>query len=434
MKKITLLILLFVGITSTNSFAQTLTDTLAIQDFDSVPATPTWGYTGVLSDLQSGFASPTSCIPNTPLGINGSQAWHVVSVSAGNAITFDNIVIPPSYDTVRVSFKLAGLNLNASTGGPDNLDYVLVEYSLDSGLTWVPRLRVRGASVNNCFWAYDATGIAAVQHLPASETMFQASTVGLQVAEGYSFCEISFPGSSTAIALRITPRSSSLGDSWLIDNLIITGEYECTPTASSISEVSCASYVSPSGSVYTTSGTYLDTITNAGGCDSIITINLTINTVDVSVTQNGISLTADLAGAIYQWVDCGNSYAVISGETNQSFTPTVNGDYAVIVDDGVCMDTSICYNINGVGIGENENISLVHIYPNPTTGKITIECEGMERVEVLDVAGKLIYEIASSLSPRNDVVEIDLSGFSKGVYFVRVSSEDGVAVERVVLE
>jgi endoglycosylceramidase len=85
-------------------------------------------------------------------------------------------------------------------------------------------------------------------------------------------------------------------------------------------------------------------------------------------------------------------------------------------------------------ISEQKTQTTFSLYPNPTKGKISIEYEGMERIEVLDITGKLIYEIASSLSPRNDVVEIDISGFSKGVYFVKVSSEDGIAVERIVLE
>jgi hypothetical protein len=64
-------------------------------------------------------------------------------------------------------------------------------------------------------------------------------------------------------------------------------------TADTITEVTCDNYTSPSGRyTWTTSGTYKDTIPNAEGCDSVITINLTVNIVDVSVTQDGITLTA----------------------------------------------------------------------------------------------------------------------------------------------
>src|SRR5690606_12859581 len=49
-------------------------------------------------------------------------------------------------------------------------------------------------------------------------------------------------------------------------------------TTTTISPVACNSYTSPSGNfTWTTSGTYMDTIPNAAGCDSIITVSLTIN-------------------------------------------------------------------------------------------------------------------------------------------------------------
>jgi hypothetical protein len=196
-------------------------------------------------------------------------------------------------------------------------------------------------------------------------------------------------------------------------------------------QTACFSYVWIDGNTYTTNNnTATHTISNTAGCDSVVTLDLTINTVDVSVTVNSITLTATLSGASYQWVDCANSYAIIAGETNQSFTPTVNGDYAVIIDDGVCMDTSICYNINGVGINETRNTSSVNIYPNPTKGKMTIECKDMEKVEVIDITGKLVYEITVSCN----ILNIDIASFSKGAYFVKVSTEKAIAVERIVLE
>ncbi|MDX1351332.1 MAG: lamin tail domain-containing protein, partial [Putridiphycobacter sp.] len=48
----------------------------------------------------------------------------------------------------------------------------------------------------------------------------------------------------------------------------------CTNTTASIFESACESYTAPSGIVYTTTGTYNDTILNVAGCDSIITITL----------------------------------------------------------------------------------------------------------------------------------------------------------------
>jgi hypothetical protein len=52
---------------------------------------------------------------------------------------------------------------------------------------------------------------------------------------------------------------------------------QCIPTSSTISPVVCDEYLSPDGTTtWTVSGTYQDTMLNAEGCDSVITVHLTI--------------------------------------------------------------------------------------------------------------------------------------------------------------
>src|SRR5690606_31345386 len=79
---------------------------------------------------------------------------------------------------------------------------------------------------------------------------------------------------------------------------------------------------------------------NAVGCDSLVTLNLTINTVNTTITNSSPTLTANQAGANYRWLDCDNNYAVISGEVNQSYTATGNGNFAVEITLNSCVDTS----------------------------------------------------------------------------------------------
>jgi len=425
MKHLLLTLTLF---TSLYGFSQIpVLDTLAIQDFELAPQAPTWTYTGVPFGFQQGFAPATNTsIPNTELGIGGSRSWFTHNQSAGAPLTFDNVNIPAGYDSIRVSFRLSGQNISGSSGGPDWLDYVLVEYSLDNGTTFVPRVRVRGADQNNCFWSFNAQSSAIVQHLPAVEQTFNPIQSGLQEVEGISYVEIVFPGSITDLTMRITPRSSTTTDDWLIDNLVLTGENQCTPTASMLTEVACESYTAPSGASYTSSGMYNDTISNAAGCDSVITIDLTVNTptsatdlvaacdsftwingitytasndtatyiltnaagcdslvtLDLvidntpsnAVTQTGTTLTADAAGFSYQWVDCENNNAPISGETNQSFTPMNTGNYAVEVFSATCSSLSDCFLIDYTSIEEllpqdKELVKIVDLLGRETTFK-----------------------------------------------------------------
>ncbi|MEW6470137.1 MAG: T9SS type A sorting domain-containing protein [Bacteroidota bacterium] len=225
MKKLVLSSILFISLAS---FGQiTFTDTLAIQDFDSIPTTPhpAWTFTGPVIYNTMGMTGTNAAPANSPTGIGGSRSWETTTNSTGLVLTFGNITIPPGYDSIRVHFNLAAMNLISTGGGPDNLDYVLTEVSTDGGATYYGRLRIRGAVANNSYWPFSATGVARVYYQPQTEVVFAPANTGLQTNEGYSNCEIVFPGSVTQVAIRMTGRSSSSTDSWLVDNLVITGEY-----------------------------------------------------------------------------------------------------------------------------------------------------------------------------------------------------------------
>jgi hypothetical protein len=128
---------------------------------------------------------------------------------------------------------------------------------------------------------------------------------------------------------------------------------QCLPTTNSITEISCDSYTAPDGQIYISTGIYTAAITNTAGCDSIITIDLTINTIDPAAIQtDAVTLQANNSTGTYQWVDCDDDFSFLSGQTNQVFTATSNGNFAVIVTENGCSDTSSCFIIDEVGIDE----------------------------------------------------------------------------------
>jgi hypothetical protein len=215
---------------------------------------------------------------------------------------------------------------------------------------------------------------------------------------------------------------------------IITIDLVILNTYVNINPVECVSYTSPSGNyIWTISGTYQDTIPNSAGCDSIITIDLTIIPVDISVTNLSPVLTANAASATYQWLDCNNSYAPISGEISQSFTATVDGDYAVEIIQNGCTDTSACISVTGTGIFENDFGHALLVYPNPTKGKVMIEISGLNDdlfINVSDHAGKII---SSGLYSAGKA-ELSIEG-SAGYYYLEIVSADSKkAVVRLMKE
>ncbi|MBI2280336.1 MAG: SBBP repeat-containing protein [Bacteroidetes bacterium] len=175
------------------------------------------------------------------------------------------------------------------------------------------------------------------------------------------------------------------------------------------------------GNTYTTSNnTVTFNIVNgaANGCDSLVSLDLTINTVDTSVTNTDPMLTANAVGANYKWLDCNNSYAIISGEIAQVFTATSNGNYAVEVTQNGCTDTSACYQVVTVGIADASAFANISLYPNPTTGLITINFDNNNiiGVRVVDVIGK---EITYKNTSNQSQINLEIKG-EKGLYFVEV--------------
>ncbi len=204
---------------------------------------------------------------------------------------------------------------------------------------------------------------------------------------------------------------------------IITVDLLVLGTTNSITVTECGSYDSPSGNyTWHTSGVYTDTLVASAGCDSVLTINLTIDTVDVGVSQSGANLSANQSGATYQWLNC-PGMTPINGATNQLYTATANGDYAVIVTINGCSDTSNCYTVNGVGILEHDFGDELLLYPNPTNGFFSIDLGKKyptTRLTLTDLSGRLVD---SKNYTESQVLNMEIQ-VPAGVYLLQVECTD----------
>jgi hypothetical protein len=194
----------------------------------------------------------------------------------------------------------------------------------------------------------------------------------------------------------------------------------------------CNSYTSPSGNyIWTSSGTYLDKIPNAQGCDSVLTINLTITSIDDYVLQNGVYLTANMTGANYQWLDCTNGFSPISGATNRTYQATANGSYAVQITQNGCSDTSDCYNITTVSVPENHS-NLLAVYPNPAKNKLVVEFGAtveQANLSLLDMTGKTVMRELFKHTPKA-VLNLNCAS---GIYFLKVEMGSKQIVKKVTV-
>ena len=195
---------------------------------------------------------------------------------------------------------------------------------------------------------------------PSSSTDVQTACESFTWLNGNTYT------SSNNTATHVVP--NALGcDSTITLNLTIQNSFATDEQSS------CGPYTWIDGNEYISSNnTATYTLPNTAGCDSLITLDLTVYDI-TSISVDGTTLTSNPSGLVYQWVDCDSNFEAIEGETNQSFEPASNGSFAVVVNNGICQDTSQCVTVTDVGIVSNTFNELIEIYPNPTSGNLVID-------------------------------------------------------------
>lgn len=174
--------------------------------------------------------------------------------------------------------------------------------------------------------------------------------------------------------------------------------------------------------------------TTQDGCDSIVETTVNPQIIETTVTENSSSLTANQVGAQYQWVNCtDSSFTNISGQTSQTFTPLVAGDYAVVLTLNGCSETSSCYHFEILSIKENPVSNLeLNLYPNPSSGNVVLSLSEILdhlHVSILSVSGQLIRQ---NDYQATDKVDFDLSTLSNGVYYFKIRAKQTVQVIKFI--
>jgi hypothetical protein len=247
-----------------------------------------------------------------------------------------------------------------------------------------------------------------------------ASTVNKSACGSFSFGGQTLTASGTY--LDTIPNTAGC-DSVITLNLTIN-----QATASSVYDTICNGDSYSFGSqTLNQSGTYNRTITNAAGCDSVITLHLFVHpAVAVTASASGFNLSATAGFAAYQWKLNGN---VISGANAQTYTAVANGTYTVeVTDANGCKGTSNAVNVTGVGIEDLLNFNL-SIYPNPATDIITIKTdEQVINIELFSVIGQKINVTANAKK------QINISDLAAGAYSLIIHTTNGSIQKRFVKE
>ena len=203
-------------------------------------------------------------------------------------------------------------------------------------------------------------------------------------------------------------------------------------TASALTASACGSYYwAQTGLTYNFSGTYEDTIPNAAGCDSVVTLSLLIHQIPQGtiVYDGQVTLSVNTIAEVVDWIDCTTGQTIPGQEGQPTFTPMENGSYAAILENTMtlCRDTSDCFTMDFVNLNEHPLVDL-QITPNPAHDRVTLLFSGeAASLTVMDAQGKQVLEQIVETG-----AQIPLITLESGIYLFRLQTTYGTGMQRVV--
>jgi hypothetical protein len=392
--------------------------------------------TATLNLTSAGFSD----IYYQKLDENGNFIWAVkiggISIEIGQSITTDanGDILSTGYFGDEIDFNPGPGVTNLLAVGGDSEVYIqkfasgncqptsAFDVQAACGTyTWINGLTYTSSNNTATYIIPNTAGCDSIITLNLTISTQSSASTDIQSACGsYTWINGITYTNSNNIATYVIPNAAGC-DSTITLNLTIN-----QPSVSSDVVSACNTFTWINGITYTSSNntaTYV--MPNTNGCDSTITLNLTISNIQTTVAQVGQTLTANQTGANYQWVNCNNNYAAIVGETSQSFTAVASGNYAVIINNGNCVDTSVCNIITVVGIAENESNANFTLFPNPTSENISIQFKNDQafvKVRLISIIGQ---ELKSQSFQNTKLIDYTIEQ-TKGVYFIEVTNNEGI--------
>lgn len=118
-----------------------------------------------------------------------------------------------------------------------------------------------------------------------------------------------------------------------------------------------------------------------------------------------------------------------TNESNIIFRFVFHSDYTV-TKEGAVIDDFVIDGTLSTQAFENNSMA---VFPNPTKGVFTVSYGNFnpQQIDIYDVTGKNILSIGNSDLTDNQT-ELNLSNVSNGVYFIKISNENGHTVKRII--
>lgn len=248
-------------------------------------------------------------------------------------------------------------------------------------------------------------------------------------------------GDNDAFLVKFASCLNPLSGIILIDSLTCTEHCTASATISAQGGTPPYTYIWSTNPPQTTqtadslcAGTYTVIITDGSSnsvTSSVVIANYPNPVVTVSYDSVNNILSCDQTYISYQWyLDA----TIINGATSQSYVPAQNGNYTVVITDtNGCIATCPKVCVTWLAIADYDLFSEIYIYPNPVNRELTIQTTVNNEdllLSICDLQGRILV-LQKLLKGKT---EFDVSSFSKGLYLIKIQSENGVAVKKLIKE
>lgn len=191
--------------------------------------------------------------------------------------------------------------------------------------------------------------------------------------------------------------------------------------------------------------TYYVDITDANTCTNSDTINVTflaepvVNILGSDTVKYTHSTTLDAGNgfASYLWSNGWTSQSLVFG--GSTLNNNANNTYSIIVTDAngcYGYDTITFFVIDDTGLGEIALDAKVGVTPNPNNGKFQLTIDGYSgslNMSIIDLSGKVIYSEDLNVNGSFSK-DFEMNSIAKGVYYVKLSSPNGVKVGKLIVQ
>jgi len=173
------------------------------------------------------------------------------------------------------------------------------------------------------------------------------------------------------------------------------------------------------------------TATQAIGIYPAVTVSAATSRPSDMCISETTQLTASGNGVSFQWTSDTSPFVLVGNPVTVS--PSSTSVFTVVATSasGCHKSATVVQNVSAcTGITEQANSSSLNVYPNPTSGELSVASNNTlsKTVEVVDVTGKIVSSSTSSM----EVVKLNIKDLSSGVYYVKVYSNNTVDVLKVV--